>query len=391
MKKKLLLCLIFLIIMAVIAFIVKNHRFDMKSISHSQSIYIWNGTTIGQDSYIIENRKELYEIIKNEPILTKILQKYLQEEEEYKEVLGIEELNDEAYQNILIKQLKELNIDTVFLNAGRVSGIYKEIKHEIYKDAYSDDKKLNNKELLSEITEKISGQIYLRKNHEKYSNFIKMAGENGITVQALYGSPKWALEKHLDGFSEQINDVLFHNKKYIESRFSAIHLDIEPHTLPEWKENKKLIAKQYINNLKYIRELVDRHNDANEDNLLLIIDIPVNYDESLLNELLDIVDEVTVMNYFNNLKTFVNKGKDILNVVEKYNTMKSSNKKVRIASEFQPYSEIKYNTLYFMSEKEIIKYFKSAIPEFEKFNCFSGIAIHEYESYKSYITKLKKE
>ncbi|MCM1989603.1 hypothetical protein [Oceanirhabdus seepicola] len=349
--------------------------------TNSQSLYLWNATMVGEDELISKNREVMIKLIENEPLLKEKLKEY----EEYRG------LSDEDIQNLTIESLKDINIDTVYLNAGYTKGIYKKIKHEIYKDERREDKKLNNEDLLSDLNKQITGEKYLRENHEKYNSFIKIASQNGIKVEALYGTPEWALEKNYESFKGQVKDVLNHNKDYKEGRFTAVHLDIEPHGLKEYKENKKKILDEYVDNLKKIKKLVDKHNKENNDELHIVIDIPISYEEGMITKLLDNVDEIVVMNYFNKIETYKKSGQKIMSIVDEYNKNNNSHKKVKIASEFQPYEDLKYNTLYHMNKKELRTYFNKGIREFEKYDCYDGVAMHEYEYYREYLKKMYED
>ncbi len=375
--KKLMISTVILMSLAWVIGGCTNEKNDFSEIlkRNPQSIYLWDATVVGEDELIIANREVLMKLINDEPLLKEHLK-------EYEESRG---LSDEDIQKLTIERLKDLNIDTVYLNVGYTRGIYKKVKHEIYEDEKREDKRLNNKNLLSDMNKEITGEKYLRENHEKFNSFIKIASQNGIKVEALYGTPEWALEKNYDSFESEVNDVLEHNKEYKQGRFTAVHLDVEPNGLKEYKENKKKIFEEYVDNLKKIRRLVDKHNKENNDQLHIVIDIPINYEEAVIIKLLNNVDEIIVMNYFNNIQTYKESGKKILSIVDKYNKSNKTNKKVKIASEFQPYEDLKYNTVYHMDKSELKAYFNKAIPEFEKYDSYNGVVMHEYEYYRAYL------
>ena len=356
-----------------------NGEKDFREIlkSNPQSLYLWNATVVGEDEVISKNREVLMKLIEEEPLLKELLM-------EYEESRG---LSDEGIQRLTIESIKGINIDAVYLNVGYTKGIYKKIKHEIYNDAKKEDKKLYNEDLLSDLNKEITGEKYLRENHDKYNSFIKIASQNEVKVEALYGTPDWALEKNYDSFESQVKDVLNHNRDYKEGRFKAVHLDIEPHGLKEYKDNKKKILEEYVANLKKIRRLVDKHNKKNNDELHIVIDIPISYEEETLTKLLHNVDEIVVMNYFNKIETYKKSGPKIMSIVDDYNKKNKSHKKVKIASEFQPYDELKNNTLYHMNKKELKDYFNKGVREFKKYDCYNGVVMHEYEYYKSYLDK----
>ena len=77
------------------------------------------------------------------------------------------------------------------------------------------------------------------------------------------------------------------------SQIKGIHLDIEPHTLEGFKENKDAFFGQYLILLK------QAHQFAEANKLELSVSIPLNYPENILTEINAICNNVYLMAYEN--------------------------------------------------------------------------------------------
>jgi hypothetical protein len=83
------------------------------------------------------------------------------------------------------------------------------------------------------------------------------------------------------------------------SRVSAIHLDIEPHTLADFKENKNTYFKKYL-------ELISKANEFVRDKKIkLSVSIPLNYPEEVLTNLFQKCDHIYLMAYENVKPSFI--------------------------------------------------------------------------------------
>lgn len=118
-------------------------------------------------------------------------------------------------------------------------------------------------------------------NQAKLFQFMKEADRNKVKVSQLLGESNWALpEQHA-----RVLSVIEARAQYGNS----IHLDIEPHVLPQYKANKNQVLSDYIALLQSIRL---RH-----PTLDLAISIPHHWPEEVLLALNDYVDQVYIMAY----------------------------------------------------------------------------------------------
>ncbi len=145
---------------------------------------------------------------------------------------------------------------------------------------------------------------------EGLRRLLKLAREAGVQVEALDGSSEMALAEGRASALARLDAVLaFQATQPKGERFSAIHYDIEPYTLPRWKEGAqaaRTIAREMLETYTLLRDRVR----AEDPDLPVKFDIPAWYDTKpelaldfggatkRLNEhIADIADEVVLMSY----------------------------------------------------------------------------------------------
>ena len=125
-----------------------------------------------------------------------------------------------------------------------------------------------------------STRIYI----QQISEFI--AKNYTTPIHIMIGSNKLlntGFEAYLDTLRTNIN----------LSQVKGIHLDIEPHTFSDFKENKEQYFKKYITVLKQAKQFADNNK------LELSVSIPLSYPEDVLNEINLTCNYVYLMAYEN--------------------------------------------------------------------------------------------
>jgi hypothetical protein len=113
--------------------------------------------------------------------------------------------------------------------------------------------------------------------------------ENNISTTLLVGRNRL--------INEDFNKYIIKKTEGLDlSKIKAIHLDVEPHTFDDWKENKE----QYLGKYKVLVQTARVY--CNDNNLELEISIPLHYPENIVKELFEICDKVYFMAY-ENIKT----------------------------------------------------------------------------------------
>lgn len=220
---------------------------------------------------------------------------------------------------------------------------------------------------------------------QEYDEFIRLCNLNNIWVEALSGDATWGRIDGVRYLLDYMYEVFEFNNRHC-NRFSAIHLDIEPHTGEncDWDINKESLMQQLIYNLTVARSLVDSHNKANNDALRLISVQPrwiweVNVgQESCLPKIMAQVDEIAVMNYTRSIIDYVSNAQVFFAEAEK------QGKVITLGSEFFP--EVTDVTMAKISSDLLHSFYEVAITESQKASCFKQLAVHSLSAYKSYIS-----
>lgn len=121
---------------------------------------------------------------------------------------------------------------------------------------------------------------------EKKKTFAKFL-KNKSDYYLMIGSNK--LFYHEDILGEI--DKIYGDYKGVDVK--GIHIDIEPHTFPEWKTDKMKLLDKYV---KMIGEISVY---CKTNNLELDISIPLHYNELIIDKLFTLVDQVYFMAYEN--------------------------------------------------------------------------------------------
>lgn len=121
-------------------------------------------------------------------------------------------------------------------------------------------------------------------NEEKLTDFLDICSKNKIEVYAMVGNNEWAKDAENPKIYQKIESL----QKYA---FAGIHLDIEPHVLPDW-ENKR---DQYLSNLIDIYAGVKKQCELK--NQKLAVSIPLSYPPEALEGIYTFADYVYLMAY----------------------------------------------------------------------------------------------
>ncbi len=99
--------------------------------------------------------------------------------------------------------------------------------------------------------------------------FLELASRNNVEVQALNGEHKWLLNGQRTKAVRFVDQVIkFNARNPIGRRFSAVHLDIEPHALPTWEQpsGREKLLFSFIDLLDSLK--------AGRGSIPLVVDVP---------------------------------------------------------------------------------------------------------------------
>ncbi len=139
---------------------------------------------------------------------------------------------------------------------------------------------------------------------EETSAFINSANQLGMKVYWLQGEYEW-----LDDSTSLLNKIEKYRKyqmDYPNTKFSGIHLDIEPHQNPDFKSRREDLILKLV-------ELADLLNKTYED-ISFDYDIPFWFDDNIsfnnlsrpaYKHIIDIADRVFVMSYRDSMESII--------------------------------------------------------------------------------------
>jgi hypothetical protein len=218
-----------------------------------------------------------------------------------------------------------------------------------------------------------------------YQSFIKRAREAGIEVHALGGKGTWALEQNRSQILALVDWVHRYNQTVPAAEtISGIHLDIEPHVLPEWKTDKNSIIRQWMGNVDaYLQQ-------AKKDPSLHVgCDIPFWLDKTYLPDdpdttltewLIGKHDHVTVMAY----RDRVDGSNSISSLVPNELAMAEAlGKKIVLAVETKQSSEGDFVTFYEEGKAHMNGELEKLTALLSSHPSYAGTAIHSYEYWKA--------
>lgn len=154
-------------------------------------------------------------------------------------------------------------------------------------------------------------RFYLEKFNAQFFDFFKRCHSAKIKVWALMGSNEWLDESFRDEITALNTNLRFFNDQcatYSISGIEGVMLDIEPHSLPGWKDpqSREQLCSKYLSVISFARK------DAK---LPLALSVPYKYngialkDSSgdLLSEIFRRTDRITFMAYLNRYDLIMNK------------------------------------------------------------------------------------
>lgn len=153
------------------------------------------------------------------------------------------------------------------------------------------------------------------KNPQGYRDFLKRAHGMGLQVEALAGTPEWAVrQKHAEALAVIDAVIAFNRAGPAGARFDGVHFDVEPYSLIAYADPslRRELLKEF---LEMVAKCVERVHT--EPGLRFGCDVPswfypgdsptrqevtVNFrgtEKSVGEHLTDLLDTVTIMDYRN--------------------------------------------------------------------------------------------
>jgi hypothetical protein len=246
------------------------------------------------------------------------------------------------------------------------------------------------------------GRSHIVKKPELYRALIRRLGKRGIRAYALLGSwhlrtQEYALpERHPEAVAMLERVLAYNAAARPRERFAGVNLDIEPHMLENWKEDREGVL---LNFLDMSRALMDAKRKAGADIpvgpaipfWLDRLELEWNGGKKPVSEhVLDIYDTAALMNYRDRAE-----GKDglIEHASSELAYAAKTGKRLAIGVEVTP-NEVEKVTFDGMTEEYMERELGKAAAVFAVSPAFDGFVIHHYGSYRELASgggKKKKE
>ena len=133
---------------------------------------------------------------------------------------------------------------------------------------------------------------------EEIVSFLGRMSDKGIDVYILDGEPSWSYKENFR-YAEAVIDRIAYINNYVSrrERILGVVYDIEPYVLDKWHSTPRLIMDEYIENIKALRDKIERRGY----NIEMCICVPYSFDlmgyEEHLYNLIECSDQVYVLNY----------------------------------------------------------------------------------------------
>ncbi|USG66901.1 hypothetical protein NDK47_06280 [Brevibacillus ruminantium] len=221
-----------------------------------------------------------------------------------------------------------------------------------------------------------------------YQAFISEAKARKIQVDALAGDPAWSLVSRQDSIAAFVEWVHAYNRSVSsEERFTGIHVDIEPHVHPNWRQEQEKVKNEWLTNM----ELVIRETKK-DPNLEVSADIPFwtnqltdRESESVSQWLLGALDHVTLMAYRDHVE-----GRNGVLDISSHILAEAghSRQKVVIGLNVLESREGGRTTFYEEDTGHLQQQLDILERRMKKYPAYAGFAIHDYEHWDA---KFKRE
>ena len=232
----------------------------------------------------------------------------------------------------------------------------------------------------------VESESYLRSNAAALGAFTGEATSHGLAVEWLLGYAPWALTPNHADLLGLIDRAVTQTLALPPgSRPTAVHLDVEPHTLPEWQTDPQGTAQQYLALLDAARSRLA----ASGAGLALVVDMPFWYDgqsvtyngqtRPLSEHVLNRVDAAVLMDY----RDHAWGGNGIVALASSEVTFAGSiGKRVRIGVETNaPDGQPAYITFYEEGRRVMLGELAATRNAYAGAAGFGGVAVHDYDGY----------
>ena len=223
---------------------------------------------------------------------------------------------------------------------------------------------------------------WLLRQPQLYRRLLRRSHAQGISVQALAGEPEWLLPDHRAGaaaFLEALGE--YDRRSRPQERFDALHLDVEPQSLPQWKAGERnAVAARYLEFLDWVLR------QAQPQALPLAVDVPVSFNQlavgstPLIAGIFDRADQVVVMAYKDTPEKVMEASR------EEMGSADAAGKKLWVGISADP-AHLPSRSPGGPAESDLEAIAAPVEAAFGRHPAFLGLAIHDYARYRRLVQR----
>lgn len=240
-------------------------------------------------------------------------------------------------------------------------------------------------EILSFARENGVNLLYVRIDRERpfsmYRDFVRKAQGEGIEVHAMGGHPVWALAPSKGKILALVDWVKAYNEEAAAAeKFRGVHLDIEPYVMPQWRENRESVLRQWMGNMQaFISEAKAGGLEASIDMAAWLDNTPTpgQPDTPISHWMIERLDHTTLMAFRDHADSIVGLVENQLKYAD------SIGKKLVVAVETKESHEGKFVSFYEEGMGEMNRQLKQVTELLKGYSSYMGQAIHAYEYWKN--------
>lgn len=234
-------------------------------------------------------------------------------------------------------------------------------------------------------------------NAAAHRAFLLEAHAHSLRVHALTGDPSHTRTSKHGRVLALVEALLnFNGVSDADSRFDGLHLDIEPHGLPEWKAAGKALRCDLLGQFVEVHRVVAERLRREKDPILLgtdvvfwlnkigpdgVLEYPVvvgSLKRDPMSFILDLVDLVAIMSYRD---TTEGRNGIVAIVAETIRQADATNAKVYVGVKVAPIGSAK-ESYFGRSESDMWSELQRVEETYRPHPCYAGIAFFHYESFR---------
>lgn len=240
-------------------------------------------------------------------------------------------------------------------------------------------------ELLAFVHDRGINTLYLNGIHpilyyqDALAEAIRTFRSEGVDIELTYGRPEWALYENHHKVMDFVDMSIEFTKRYPDAVPTGIHLDIEPHSISEWRDNHNSVANQLVDLFYKVRDRIAGTS------LTLSVDMPVWFENYTISRggnsrglhkiIIDVVDGVTLMDYRDTRERLVKDAAEELRYASK------AGKRVVVGVETKC---VPTDLITFCEEgrRYMDRTMDAVEADLQGYSAYGGSAVHLYESYR---------